>query len=114
MLRVETNGLGAFLPALLRREMSKVGSSCIVIGHASRRAKEERIVAALEPALAARRLHAHDSVLRTPFAAEMADWRPGSPGLRDDALDAVAGALLAEPVRLPYAPPAPRQASWRS
>jgi len=113
VLRVETNGLGAFLPELLKREMARAGSSCSVIGHANRHAKEERIIAALEPALAARRLHAHESVFRTPFATEMADWKPGVAGLRDDALDAVAGALLCEPARLPYAPPPPRRPGWR-
>lgn len=113
VLRVETNGIGAFLPAMLKREMSLAGAACAVIGQASRRAKEERILGALEPALAARSLHAHEGVFRTPFPLEMADWRPGATGLRDDALDAVAGALLAEPVRLPHAPAPPRGPGWR-
>lgn len=99
-VRVETNGLGRFLPALLRREMPRAGAACAVLEHVSTRAKADRILAALEPALAGRRLHVHDSVLRTPFAAEMAEWRPGAAGARDDALDAVAGWMLAEPVRL--------------
>jgi len=99
-VRVETNGLGRFLPALLRRELALAGVACTVIEHVSVRAKEDRILAALEPALAARRLYAHEGVFRTPFAAEMAEWRPGAAGVRDDALDAVAGCLLAEPVRL--------------
>jgi hypothetical protein len=47
----------------------------------------------------------------------MAAWRPDTPnGVRDDALDALAGCLLAEPVRLPLVPPAPRggaAAAWR-
>lgn len=113
VLRVETNGIGAFLPGLLKREMARAGASCAVIGHVARRAKQERIIAALEPALAARSLHAHASVLRTSFAQEMGDWRPGITALRDDALDAVAGALLTEPARLPYAPPPPRGPGWR-
>ena len=112
-LRVETNGLGRFLPSLLRREMARAGAACTVIEHTSRRAKAERILAALDPALAARTLHAHVSVFRTPFAAEMAAWRPDLPGQRDDALDALAGCLLAEPVRLPSLPPAPRGPGWR-
>jgi hypothetical protein len=112
-VRVETNGLGKFLPALLRRELGPAGVACQVIEHASSRAKEDRILAALEPALAARRLYAHESVFGTPFAGEMAEWRPGAPGARDDALDAVAGCLLAEPVRLVRgARPVPRP-SWR-
>ena len=110
---METNGLGRFLPALLRRALAEAGAPCTVIEHASRRAKAERILAALEPALAARRLHAHESVFRTPFPGEMAAWRPDAPGQRDDALDALAGCLLAEPVRLPAAMPAPRPLAWR-
>ncbi|MDB5372271.1 MAG: hypothetical protein JWP04_913 [Belnapia sp.] len=113
VIRVETNGLGRFLPALLRRELAQAGAPCSVIEHASRRAKAERILAALEPALAARRLHAHEGVFRTPFAGEMAAWRPDAANARDDALDALAGCLLAEPVRLPAAVPAPRGMPWR-
>jgi hypothetical protein len=67
----------------------------------------------LEPALAARRLHVHESVCRTRFIAEMAEWAPGISGARDDALDALAGCLMAEPVRLTRAGPPPPAAYWR-
>ena len=113
VVRVETNGIGQFLPALLRREMARAGAACTVMEHHSHRPKQERILGALDPAMAARRLHAHEGVFRTPFPQEMAEWKPGAAGARDDALDAVAGALLAEPVRLPGLPPAPRGVSWR-
>lgn len=113
-VRVETNGLGKFLPALLRRELARAGVACSVVDHASTRAKAERILGALEPALAARRLHAHETVFRTPFAGEMAEWRPDAVGARDDALDAVSGCLLAEPVRLVRAAPPAHRPSWRA
>ncbi|MGG5887991.1 phage terminase large subunit [Falsiroseomonas sp. HC035] len=114
VLRVETNGIGKFLPGLLKREMQRAGINCTVLEATSRRAKSERILAALDPVLAARRLLAHESVFRTRFAREMAEWRPDAPGQRDDALDAVAGCLLSEPVRLPGAPPLrPATLSWR-
>ncbi|MBP0446652.1 phage terminase large subunit [Roseomonas sp. SSH11] len=113
VVRVETNGIGKFLPPLLRREMARAGAACTVVEHASHRAKQERILGALDPVMAARRLHAHEAVFRTAFPREMAEWKPGSDGVRDDALDAVAGCLLAEPVRLPALPPAPRGMSWR-
>jgi hypothetical protein len=113
VVRVETNGLGKFLPALLRRELARANAACTVVEHVSHRSKTERILAALDPAMAARRLHAHESVFRTRFPAEMAAWRPDATGVQDDALDALAGALLAEPVRLPYLPPGQRRASWR-
>lgn len=104
VIRVETNGLGRFLPAMLRRELARAGVACTVVEHTSRRAKSERILSAFDPLLAARRLHAHDSVFRTPFSREMAEWRPEAKGARDDALDAASGAILAEPVRLPGLP----------
>ena len=113
VLRVETNGLGRFLPALLQREMARQGVACAVVEHVNRRPKAERILAAFDPLLAARRLYAHESVLRSPFAREMAEWRPDARGARDDALDAVAGAILAEPVRLPALVPRRHAASWR-
>jgi hypothetical protein len=43
----------------------------------------------------------------------MAGWRPGAPGQADDALVAVAGGILAEPVRLPLLPPRGRPPDWR-
>jgi hypothetical protein len=113
VLRVETNGLGRFLPALLKREIARQGVACAVVEHVNRRPKAERILAAFDPLLAARRLHAHESVLRTPFAREMAEWRPDARGARDDALDAAAGVILAEPVRLPALPPRPPRPAWR-
>ena len=114
VVRVETNGLGRFLPGLLRRELARAGAACQVHEVASHRSKSERILAALDPVLAARRLLAHESVWRTAFIRELAEWRPEARGLRDDALDAVAGCLLSEPVRLPHVAPArPATLPWR-
>jgi hypothetical protein len=113
VVRVETNGLGRFLPALLRRELARASIACTVLEHSSRRAKAERILSAFDPALAGRRLHAHAGIFRTRFPAEMAAWRPDAANGRDDALDAMAGCLLNEPVRLPQLPPAVRGMPWR-
>jgi hypothetical protein len=102
---LETNGLGKFLPGLLRREIATAGLAAAVIEKASRRNKDLRIVDAFDAVLAAGRLHAHRSVWDTPFIAEMREWRPGG-RTRDDGMDAVSGCLLSEPVRLsrPSAP----------
>jgi hypothetical protein len=76
--------------------------------------KVQRILGALDPVLAARRLSAHESVFSTRFAEEMAAWRPDQPNGADDALDAVAGCIAAEPVRLPVLPPRrPAMPGWR-
>lgn len=98
---VETNGIGRFLAGLLRQQLGRTGLRCAVVEHASRRNKDLRILEAFDAVMAAKRLAVHDSVLRTPFVREMREWRPGLPDQRDDGLDAVAGCLLAEPVRLP-------------
>ena len=113
VVRVETNGLGRFLPGLLKREMARAGAACAVVEHSNRRPKVERILTAFDPILAARRLHAHESVFRTAFPREMAEWRPDSRGARDDGLDAVAGCILAEAVRLPSLAPRATAPSWR-
>lgn len=110
---VETNGIGRFLPDLLRQTAAELGVALAVREQSSSRRKEERILAAFDPVLAARRLHAHESVFATTFAAEMAAWKPGAAGVKDDALDAVAGVLLAEPARLPRRPVAARPPPWR-
>lgn len=97
---LETNGLGKFLPGLLRRELAGARLRCAVLENVSRKNKDLRIIDAFDAVLAAGRLYAHRSIWQTPFVSEMREWRPGS-HMRDDGLDAVAGCLSAEPVRLP-------------
>lgn len=97
---VETNGLGRFLPSLLRGELRRAGLRCAVVEHVSIRSKDLRITDAFDAVMAAGRLFVHHSIWDTPFAQEMREWRPGRRG-RDDGLDTVAGCLLSEPVRLP-------------
>lgn len=114
---VETNGIGRFLVGLLRQQLGRTGLRCAVVEHASRSNKDLRILEAFDAVMAAGRLAMHESVLHTMFVREMREWRPGSSGQRDDGLDAVAGCLLAEPVRLPRllgdAPASECGASWR-
>ena len=110
-ITIETNGLGRFLPALLRRELGAAGMACAVLERFSHASKEQRILDAFDPLLAAGALHAHASVWSTPFVEEMREWRPAR-RCRDDGLDAVSGCLLAEPVRLRRFAPGPRR-EWR-
>ncbi|NKD87379.1 phage terminase large subunit [Haematospirillum sp. 15-248] len=98
-IRVEINGLGRFLPSLLRKVLADDNLPVAVLEYTSHRSKAERILEALDAPLAAGRLKAHRSVLQTPFITELRDWRPDGRG-HDDGLDAVAACLLAEPVRL--------------
>jgi hypothetical protein len=110
---IETNGIGKFLPGLLKQTLREARLACAVREHVSTRAKDERIIAALEPVMAARRLHVHESVFSTPLIQEMRDFRPGAKGLSDDGLDALAGCLLGEPMRLPVRGGTDARPEWR-
>jgi hypothetical protein len=110
-ITIETNGLGRFLPALLRRELGTARVACAVVERFSHSSKEQRILDAFDPLLAAGALHAHASVWSTPFIEEMREWRPAR-RCRDDGLDAVSGCVLGEPVRLRRFAPGPRR-DWR-
>ena len=98
---VEVNGIGKFLPAILRRELGVGNIPCAVIEHSASKSKNIRILEAFDAVLAARALHVHQSVTKTPFIREMMEWRPDTSFRgHDDGLDAVAGALSREPVRI--------------
>jgi hypothetical protein len=114
-ITVEDNGVGAMLPGLLRKALQPIDPAIVVTAHHSTRPKAERILAALDVPLAAGLLHAHESVCGGPFAEELRDWTPlAGAGHRDDGLDAVASAILAEPVRLGPFPRAPgTHGAWR-
>ncbi|MBL4720124.1 MAG: phage terminase large subunit [Alphaproteobacteria bacterium] len=99
---IEVNGLGRFLPGLLRRELGLTGVGCAVVEVSSRQPKAARIMDGFDAVLAAGALHTRKTIWQTPFVQEMREWRPGG-GYSgpDDGLDAVSGCLLSEPVRLP-------------
>lgn len=99
-IAVETNGIGKFLPAILRRELSAMRLPCSVLKKYSTRQKAVRILESFDAVMAARALHVHKDVYKTRFITEMQEWRPASLGGYDDGLDAAAGALSLEPVRL--------------
>lgn len=103
-VRLEINGLGKFLPNVLRRELGLAGISCAVEEMVSKDPKGERILKAFDAPLAARAVHIHRSVLKTPFVRELEEWRPddarGGRGGHDDCLDAVAGAIAHAGVRI--------------
>lgn len=111
-VRLETNGLGRFLPGLLRRALQTAECGAGVVEQTSRQSKAARILQAFDVVLAAGALQAHRSVADTPFFAEMREWRPDGRS-RDDGLDAVSGCLLSEPVRLGSALARPALPDWR-
>ncbi len=96
-LFIETNGIGRFLPGLVRRELRGRASRLTLVERHSTRNKAERILQALDPILAASHLLVHQSVAESGFFEEMHEWAPDS-SARDDGLDAVSGAILEQPV----------------
>ncbi len=105
-IRLETNGIGKFLPALLRQELARTRTPCQVIEEVARQNKALRILSAFDAPLMNGNLFVHASVKDTPFIQEMTDFAPNGKA-HDDGLDAVAGCLLSEPVRLKRYPCAP-------
>lgn len=99
-VHVEINGIGKFLPELLRTQSAAMGIAIGVKEVTSRKAKEMRIIEAFDAVLADCALHVHARVCATPFITEMREWRPGRGRGHDDCLDAVAGAISQQPVAM--------------
>ncbi len=99
-IAVEINGIGRFLPNILRNELTKAHAPCRVREMTSKRAKDIRILEGFDAIMAAKRLYIHTDICKTPFLMEMREWQPASKKGHDDGLDAVAGALSLQPDRL--------------
>ena len=118
---VESNGIGGFLPSMLRSALVKINALTRVIRVSSTKPKAQRILDAFDAKLAARRIWVHQGVRdNTNFIMEMREWRPSggglyrgsSKGVKDDALDAVAGALAREPERFTHTCTESRRYPW--
>jgi hypothetical protein len=111
-VRVETNGIGRFLPNILRRELKAIGWAASVVEHYEATNKATRIEDAFGAVMGAGLLHVGSDVVKTPFLRQLREWQPNGGG-HDDGLDAVAGCILAEPVRLPRVDMPLYRADWR-
>ncbi|MDB5477722.1 MAG: hypothetical protein JWM96_217, partial [Alphaproteobacteria bacterium] len=91
---LEGNGIGQFLPGLLRQKLKQADYPCGVQVVHNNTNKNLRILTAFEARRAAKAFAIHTRVARTNFLAEMKAFQPSVTHNNDDALDAVAGALL--------------------
>lgn len=98
-VRVEVNGIGRFLPGILKQVLAQKRIRAAVLEVYSHQNKENRIMEAFEVLLAEKALNVHRRIWNTPFIEEMRDWSMEG-AAHDDALDAVAGCLASEPVRI--------------
>jgi hypothetical protein len=96
---VETNGIGGHVPTLVREALRQRGLVCGVTEQPSTGNKQRRILAAFEPAIESGRLWVHASVWAT-VAGQFRGFNPAVTNQEDDYLDAAAGAIAAEPVRI--------------
>lgn len=97
---IEINGIGRFLPGILRNVLSKRNLACAVLEKSSTKGKSERILEGFDTIMAAQSLWVHEDVKKTPFLLEMMEWQPNKKSAKDDGLDAASGALSLEPVRI--------------
>ncbi len=97
---IEMNGIGRFLPNILRNVLAKEHVPACVHEKHSNKPKAVRIIEGLDALMAAKRIYVHESVQKTPFFMEMREWQPTSNKGHDDGLDALAGALSQHPDRL--------------
>ena len=102
-ITVETNGIGAFAPTVLRAALKQRRLRCGVKEEPapSGVSKNKRIVESFEPLLqSAGQLWAHVSVLDGPAAVQMRDFNPMTQAQADDYIDAGAAAVTDTPERL--------------
>lgn len=98
---IETNGIGGFLPAVLRQVFKERGiEGCAVIEKNVSQNKTTRILQAFEPLLSAGLLHVHTKVLKGGLEEQMKDWQPTSKNQKDDKLDGGTGCILNMPNKI--------------
>lgn len=101
---VETNGVGAFAPAVLRACLKQHGLTCGVVDEPAVQNKNRRILEALEPVITSNMLWAHVDVLNGPMWDQMKDFNPDTKNQADDYIDAAAGAITDTPERISVHP----------
>jgi hypothetical protein len=112
---VETNGIGQFAPSFLRMALKQRKLACGISEEQAVQNKNARILEALEPLITSGMLWAHTSVL-AQIEGQMRDWNPEVRDQPDDLLDAGAGAVTDQPVRIGKVvgnPTAHQRDDWR-
>ncbi|MBE6449234.1 MAG: hypothetical protein E7013_00845 [Alphaproteobacteria bacterium] len=99
-IRIETNGIGKFLPELLKQTLQQMHIVCAVLPVHSSIPKSLRISESLDARLASSSLWLHERVKQTPFMEEITSWNPQAQNMHDDGLDALSGCLSSEPVHI--------------
>ncbi len=99
VISVEVNGIGNALPEIIRQEAEARAMNISINKVVNHESKVSRILGAIEPRLSTGRLFIHKSLLKSLIIQEFKDFVPGEDGY-DDAIDALAGAIMAVPCLL--------------
>ena len=97
---IEVNGIGITLPEILRNISAERNMPIVINKITNSARKDMRILDAIEPLLGTGRLWAHERVRTSPLLSEMEDWSPAATINHDGGLDALAGALRAQPTAI--------------
>lgn len=97
---IKTQGVGGFLPAIMKKAFKEAGVRCGVIEKSETRNKNTRILEAYEAPLSGQFLHVHKSVYESGLAEQMRDWVPEKSKQPDDLLDAGEGSISSLPVKI--------------
>lgn len=100
-IAVETNGIGATLPAILRKALKD--THIAVIESYATKNKVIKIQEALSAPLSGRLIHIHNRVYESKFMSQLRDFTPSIVGgntYKDDFIDAVASAIHNQPTRI--------------
>nr|TAL26315.1 MAG: transcriptional regulator [Nitrospirota bacterium] len=105
---IKTQGVGGFLPAIMKKAFKEAGVHCAVIEKSESRNKNTRILEAYESPLSGQFLHVHRSVYESGLAEQMRDWVPEKSRQPDDLLDAGEGCISSLPVKIGQVVKAPQ------
>ena len=100
---IETNGIGGFMPAVLKAALKQRRLICGVSEEKATTQKNKRILEAFEPLLLSDMLHAHDSVMGV-VEDQMRQFNPLTTSNEDDFIDSAAGGITAAPERIQSIP----------
>lgn len=101
IIKVETNGIGAFVPQVLMNYARP--RNLAVDGVYTTKNKVMKIIESLETPLSGGFLHVHQSVMNSKFVTQLRDFSPKFHKGHDDYIDAVASAIEEQPIRIAQA-----------
>lgn len=97
---VETNGIGAFMPAVLKAALKQRGLVCGVGEDHNAGNKNKRILEAFEPLILSSMIAMSRQVADSPAYNQMLEFNPSTTSNEDDYIDAAAQAIIKTPERI--------------